>query len=188
MRKTLLFAIIIIFITAPPYLKRGYVGAQTNQEVDDIQRQIDEQEQILKELRTEAQAQQEKLQQTQEYAGTLRAQIDNFSNQIKALQGKISVKNQEILTLQLAIQKLEIQTQQKEAEINKNKERMINLFQEIYQNDEESTIELLFKYNSFSTFFNQVQARNSLNDAIKLKLEELKKLKEEFEKAQNKLD
>ncbi|OGZ62761.1 MAG: hypothetical protein A3H51_00610 [Candidatus Spechtbacteria bacterium RIFCSPLOWO2_02_FULL_38_8] len=184
MRKSLLFAIIIVFIIAP-YLDRGEVSAQS---IDEIQRQIEEQERILKDLRTDAQIQQEKLQETQEYAGTLQTQISNFNNQIKALQGKINVKNQEILTLQLVIQKLEIQTQQKEEEIDKNKDRMTKLFQEIYQNDEESTIELLFKYNNFSTFFNQVQARNSLNDAIRLKLEELKQLKEELEKAQNKLD
>ena len=48
-------------------------------------------------------------------------------------------------------------------------------------------MELLFKYDTFSTFYNQVQARRSLNDAVKLKLDELKQLKEDLEKAQVKL-
>ncbi|OGZ58218.1 MAG: hypothetical protein A3F94_02505 [Candidatus Spechtbacteria bacterium RIFCSPLOWO2_12_FULL_38_22] len=184
MRKILILCVVVFLITTP-YLNRGEVNAQTDQEIEDIQTEIEEQERILQELQKEHESQQKNLQEVQEYAGSLKAQINNFAGQVNLLQGKINIKTQEIYTLQLAVQKLELQIQQQEEEIQNSKVQMASLFQEIYKNDEESVVELLFKYESFSTFYNQVYARKTLNDAISLKLDELKVLKEELGKAQD---
>ncbi|MDX1535477.1 MAG: peptidoglycan DD-metalloendopeptidase family protein, partial [Candidatus Spechtbacterales bacterium] len=50
-------------------------------------------------------------------------------------------------------------------------------------NDKESVVELVFKYDNFSEFFNQVQARRSMQGAIQERLLEIKELKVELEES-----
>lgn len=152
---------------------------------DDIQTQIEKQEKLLEELRAKAEEQEKDLQKTQQYADTLKHYIDSFNNDLYRLEGKINIKKEELYSTQLAIQRVNFQIEEKEADIQHSKDQMTVLFQEIYKNDLESIVELLLKYESISIFFNQVNARQSLSDAIIIKLGDLKRFKNELEQAQN---
>lgn len=211
MKKSLLFALCGIFILTL-YLNRGVVSAQYdsygnyltppaaeeepeeeqesnyNDEISDIEKKIKEQEELLKKLREEAAKQEEQLEQTREQASSLENYISYFNNEVYKLQAKISVKREEILSTQLAVQKVDLEIEKKEDDIDTTKEQMTVLFQDIYKTDQESIIELVFKYDNFSAFFNEVQARRSLQETIDEKLEDLKKFKAELEDNKKRLD
>lgn len=174
---------ILVFIFSSTLSLSGAVVVR-GESIDELEKQIEENEKILEELRQEAQEQEKNLHETQDYASSLAGQVENFQQQIRNLTGKINVKSQKIYTLQLAVQRLELQIQKLQNEAETTKSQMVSLLQEIYKNDSESLIELLFKYESFSTFYNQVQARNSLNDAMVIRLETLKNIKQDLEKNQ----
>lgn len=182
MRRVFILFILIFIFSSTLFL--GDVFIASGGPIEELEKQIEENEKILEELRQEIQEQEKNLHETQDYANSLAGQIENFKQQIRSLSGKINVKSQEIYTLQLAVQRLELQIKKLQDEAETTKSQMAVLLQEIYKNDSESIIELLFKYESFSTFYNQVQARDSLSDAMVIRLENLKNIKQDLEENQ----
>ena len=159
----------------------GSTEPQTDEEkIKEYERQIEESQKVLEELRRQAEEQERNLQNAQSEANTLQAQIARFNSDVASLQAKINIKQEEIRSTQLAIQKINVEIEKKEKEIANKKSQMIAMIQEINKNDSETTIELMLKYESFSTFFNQVQAREVLQENINKDLQELKILKEEL--------
>ena len=182
MRRVFILFILIFIFSSTLFLGGAFIAS--GEPIEELEKQIEENEKILEELRRETQEQEKNLHETQDYANSLAGQIENFKQQIRSLSGKINVKSQEIYTLQLAVQRLELQIQKLQDEAETTKSKMAVLLREIYKNDSESIIELLFKYESFSTFYNQVQARDSLSDAMVIRLENLKNIKQDLEKNQ----
>lgn len=182
MRRVLILFILIFIFSSALFLNS--VTIANGGSVEELEKQIQENKKTLEELQKKTQEQKTNLHKTQDYASSLSGQIENFQQQIRNLNGKINIKNQEIYILQLAIQKVNLQIQKLQDDAENTKKQIESLLQEIYKNDSESLVELLFKYKNFSTFYNQVQARNSLNDAIVVKLENLKKVKQDLKKNQ----
>ena len=161
------------------------IGGSTEPQTDDekikeYERQIEESQKLQEEYRRQAEELAINLQQAQGEANTLSAQIARFNGDVASLQSKINIKQEEIRSTQLAIQKINIEIEKKEKEIASKKGQMIAAIQEINKNDSETTVELILKYESFSSFFNQVQAREVLQEIIDKDLQELKILKEEL--------
>lgn len=189
MHKKLIISFITIFgVLMVPYLNGGFVAADTDEDIEELEEKIAESNKLLEELREEAKRQQQNLANTQEYANTLQNQLDNFENQLSNLRARINIKKQEIATRNLQIERINLEINKKQQAIDTNKEQTASLFREIYKNDEEGLVELLFKYDTFSVFFNQVQARETLNEAVKIQLEELKQLKQELEDGKEQLE
>ena len=214
MKKVVLLALCGVFILGL-YFSRGVVSAQydsygnyitptaseepknnnepepkksSNNQITDLEKKIKEQEELLKKLREEAAEQEENLQKTKEQSNTLQEYIAYFNSEVYKLQTKISVKREEILSTQLAIQKVDLEIARKEQDIDKTKTQMTELFQDIYKTDQESVIELVFKYDNFSAFFNEVQARRVLQSTVDEKLQDLKRFKEELVQSKKQLD
>ncbi|MEX2145333.1 MAG: peptidoglycan DD-metalloendopeptidase family protein [Candidatus Spechtbacterales bacterium] len=159
----------------------GTAEPQTDEEkIKEYERQIEESQKLLEELRAQAEEQSQNLYNAREEANTLESQIARFNSDVAGLQAKISIKQEEIRSTQLAIQKINLEIQKKEKEIQIKKDQMTAMIREINKNDSETTFELILKYESFSSFFNQVHAREALQENIDGDLQELKKLKEEL--------
>ena len=167
-------------------------GQQTDnsysKEIKELEEKIKQQEESLKKLREEAQEQEEHLEETREFAKDLEGYISYFNNEIYKLEGRINLTKEEILSTQLAIQKVNLEINKKEANIERVKNQMKALVQQIYKTDQESILELIFKYDNFSAFFDQVQARHSLQLSMDENLNHLKNLKVQLLSSKEKLD
>lgn len=190
--KKLIF-ITFILITVIPYSAVVFGANETTNEktnalnevnqsdITDLEKKIEENERILEELKKQAKEQEQELFKKQKEVNSLQGQLNNFNSDASQLEAKIRIKEQEINFLQLSIRKINLEITAKETEMENIKAQMTALLQDIYKNDEESIIELLFKYEQLSGFFNQVQARKDLQEGIITKLNNLNKLKEELE-------
>jgi murein DD-endopeptidase MepM/ murein hydrolase activator NlpD len=185
-RKIIIFVILGAMIL--PYLNDNFVVAGINDNVKELEQKIQESTELLKNLREEASKQQQNLADTQKYASTLQGHVSNFKNKLGNLRAEINIKEQEIATRNLQIRRINLEINKKQASIDMNKEQTKGLFREIYKNDKEGLVELLFKYDTFSAFFNQVQAREALNEAVKIQLGELKQMKQELENGKKQLE
>ncbi|MDX1607990.1 MAG: peptidoglycan DD-metalloendopeptidase family protein [Candidatus Spechtbacterales bacterium] len=183
------------YLTPPPaeepeeeFQQEEQTNNNYNEEIEELEEKIKQQEESLKKLREEAQKQEQNLEKTEEHAENLEDYIAYFNNEIYKLEGRISITKEQILSTQLAIQKVELEINKKENDIDRVKEQMTALVQEIYKTDQESILELVFKYENFSTFFDQVQARQSLQISMDDNLKHLKALKAQLLKSKEELD
>lgn len=189
--KTILFlSIWILAITnlgSGPALRSLGIGggvfvAQADT-LDDLLQEIEQKEAEIEELRQEAQKFEQDIRETQQYADTISDQIANFNYEINRLQASINLKEREVQATQLAIQRIVLEIEKSLEDISRKKTQITAVIQSIYKNDEVSLIELLLKNDEFSNFYDQVQAREILQQSVGEDLEELKQFKVELEKS-----
>ena len=108
-----------------------------------------------------------------------------LQNQISLLQSKIKKLNYQIYQNNLMIKDLSFQINDTQASIEKtslkikdSKEKLSVILQEIYEQDQRSTLEILLGEDRLSDFFDNLVALEVLNSKNKELLEDIKKLKE----------
>lgn len=183
-KKGVLLSILCIFILAG---SGGVFNAHAFT-IDDLKTKIEKKEQEIAELREQAAQYEGEAEQKREYAGSLESQISQHNNELYQLGSQIDIKEREIETTEFAIEKVFLEINEKKEGIALGKTHMRAIIQEIYKNDGETVLELVLKYDDFSNFYNQVQAREALQEAVGGELEELKKLKNELDAKRNELE
>lgn len=183
-KKSILLSILCIFILTG---SGGVFGAHAFT-IDDLKTKIEKKEQEIAKLREQATQYEGEAEQKREYAGSLESQIIQHNNELYQLGSQIDIKEHEIEATELAIEKVLLEIDEKEEGITLRKTHMQAIIQEIYKSDGETMLELVFKYDDFSNFYNQVQARATLQEAVGGKLKELKKLKNELSTKKNELE
>lgn len=136
-------------------------------EIEDIEKQIKEYEEALVSKKTETQ--------------TLSNEIKEFDNQIK----KIAL---EIKKTELAIKEVELAIEEREDELSKvdnflsqRKIFLKEFLREIHDFDDYSFLEIIFKNNKISDFFNEVQAFEGIHNNLQSALKEFRNLKKGLE-------
>lgn len=177
--------IFILSIALPLLFSISVFGprAQADQ-VDDLQQAIEEKEAEIEKLRKEADLFKENIKTRQEFAGSLEEQIGAFNADINQLHLQIDLTQREIDAAELTIEKLGLEIEEKEASVDKRRRELIALLREIYRREEDSMIVLLLKNDELSNFFNQVQARKTLQESIGTQLFELKAFRVQLEETQ----
>lgn len=180
-KKIIVLSIVLLVVfvlntnfSSKPFNNRGVQTAHAFT-LDDLKQKIEEKEKEIAELREQAKEYEGTIEEKREYASSLETQIKQHAREINQLQGQINIKGREIDATEFAIEKISLEIIDREKDMERKKEHMTSILLEIYKNDEETLVELMFKYNDFSNFFNQVQARESLEEKV---IEELNKLKE----------
>ncbi|MBI2462657.1 MAG: peptidoglycan DD-metalloendopeptidase family protein [Candidatus Spechtbacteria bacterium] len=163
----------------------NYASATT---ADDIQKQLDEKQQQIRELQEQAQSYKENIDTTQQQANTLKNLIANYNRSIQSLEKQINKDRQAITLLSDKITQTELQIHALERSIERNKEQTAALVREIYASDSESILELVLKYENLSNFYDQVQNQDSLNSNLYENLKNLKSEKAGLENAKLELN
>jgi len=147
-------------------------------EIDDLKSEIDERAKEIQELKQKEGEYQVAVGHAHEQADTLEEVVTDFNRQIRGVENDIYIKHREIASTNLKIRQKELEILTHEATIERTKDYIAATLREIYENDGEQVSELIFKYENFSEFFNQVEYRHLLQEELKIQLEEIRKLKQ----------
>lgn len=149
--------------------------------VEELQQQIDARQKEIAQLEQQVAVYKQRLASTQAEKKTLANQIYIMENQIGKLRLQIKITQEQIVSTVLTIQDLQLKSQQKEIEIQKNKDNLANVLRAINEYDEQTTLEIMLGNEDFSEFLNQAQYIKNLQDGVQQKVQELKGLKTQLE-------
>lgn len=144
-------------------------------------------QQKLLELNKQIRGYQEQISTTRQKSNTLKNEISIFDSQIASTELQIQARETQIEDTQLQIAELEKIIQQKTREIGENKKILSELLVELSEYDDQFLIKTTISSDSLSSFFDQVQYTQSLQDKVFQLLQKIKELKAKLEREQAEL-
>jgi peptidoglycan hydrolase CwlO-like protein len=145
-----------------------------NKQIQDIQRQIEEYQKQIDETGSRAETLSGEI-------SKLNAQIDQIQLEIKSLSISIDQTNYEIGDTQNKIK-------DSENKLELHKKALSNLISLLYQIDQENLTTVLIKNNRLSDFFDNLRNIESIQNNIKVTIDEIKKTKLDLEEKQLSLE
>lgn len=139
--------------------KKSYVD-QLNRKIDDYRDQIEAK---------------------QQESATLQNEMEILTNRIAASELEVEVLNEEIEAVNLEISAINMQIADALVELERQKDMIVAILQEMQVADDYSTLDLVFAEDSFSELFDQLQYLQNINVELKNSVEQLKGLKGELE-------
>jgi murein DD-endopeptidase MepM/ murein hydrolase activator NlpD len=139
---------------------------QTSKNREQLQKEIDQYQNQLKDIGTQADTLSKAIK-------TLEATEKKTSLDIKLTENNINSAN-------LEIERLGIEIRKKETEIDKNSVVIEVLINEVNESDNSSIIETLLKYKDLSEFWNEMEGIYKLQNQLKNKLIETKKVRDDL--------
>ncbi|MBI5254335.1 peptidoglycan DD-metalloendopeptidase family protein [Candidatus Falkowbacteria bacterium] len=200
MSKTLFYAMILLMlkkitqctflfcVISMLMLPIFFANAQTQEEIDQINKQIENKKQYIQDLNVKAEQYKKNIAQKQKELVTLKNQTSILENQIAKNKIDIETTDVELQETKLEIRNIEIQIVLKEDEIAKKKDTLGILVREFFLQDQEGLVDIIFGYNSIAEFFQQVEYLKNLQNSIRGTLEQLKTLKQNLENKKVELD
>jgi len=167
------FPIVVAAVLALPMLAQANI-------IDEINRQIQEQEAKRAELERQVQEYQRVIDQKQGEIKTLNNQIVIFDAQIGKLQVNINITEDDISQKNLEILQLEYGIDETENDILIQKDNLAKIIQGIAEFDQTSQLQIILESEDFSDFFNQVTYLENLQNGVQEKVDKLKFLKEKL--------
>jgi murein DD-endopeptidase MepM/ murein hydrolase activator NlpD len=168
-----LFLLLLLFASPSAHSKISQLKEQINkksQEIEVIEKEIEkyqnEIDKILKEKRT------------------LKNQISRLRKTTGKLKAEINLTQQKINNSSFIIEKLGLEIQEKNKQINNKKDSLAEIIRELNEEESQSLLEILLAHNSLSDFFANIERMEYLQKDINYGLEELRSLKTEMEKHQ----
>lgn len=159
-----------------------------NQEVDILQKKIQEKRSRVEQLEKSITEYKEKIKQKQLESVSLSNQLSILDNRITEVQLDIESTENTLTALQYEIERDSLLISQKEENIGKQKNMIGEMLRTIYYNDNQDYLEIAANYDNFSDFYNQVQYLKTVEGNIYTSLNALRLAKEELEKQRTELD
>jgi murein DD-endopeptidase MepM/ murein hydrolase activator NlpD len=176
MKRAVIFSIILLL--AACYLLPIAAKASL---IDDLKAEIAQKEEEIKKLEEQAVAFKKQLQDAQSLKNTLQNQISIVESRIKKLKNDIYITAAKIGNATLKIDALGLDIAEKQNEVDKRKDSIGIMIQNLYEYDQESLIELVLMKNSFSDFLNQVHYLELLQANVHRDMTALQELKRGLE-------
>jgi peptidoglycan hydrolase CwlO-like protein len=148
--------------------------------IDELDKQIQEQEAKRAELERQAQEYQAIINQKRGEIKSLSNQIAIFNARINKLQIEINITEDDISQTKLEILQLEYGIDQTQGDINEQKDNLAKIIQTIAEFDQTSQLEIILQSEDFSDFFNQLTYLDNLQNGVQEKVNKLKALKEKL--------
>ena len=186
--SSLLQILILLSIALPTFAGLSSLALATEEVIGDLKNQIDEKAREIQGLKQQEGEYKEAATDAHEAAESLEDLVIGFNRQIRSIENGILIKQKEISSVTLKIRQRELEILTKESEIERTRRYMGAALREIYESDGKEIVELLFQYENFSDFFNQVEYRQMLQRDLKSRLDEIKLLKEKLEREKIDLD
>ena len=164
------FQVILILLLILPFISQGGL-------IDDINKQIHEQELKRAELERQAKEYQAIINQKQGEIKSLKNQVAIFNAKINKIQVEINITEDNIYQTELEILQLEYGIEQTEEDVLGQKDNLGKIIQTIAEFDQVSELEIILESENFSDFFNQINYLDNLQNGVKEKVDKLKALK-----------
>jgi len=196
--KALKLILLVIFISAffyPVGFQKNSFGALPNflilAQEGQLSDPITERQQLeeeLKKLEAELLKIDEDITKTEKEKKTLQNQIYILRKKIEKLELQIQQSNVMINDLGLQIEDTEASIKQTSLKIEDSRQKLANILQTIYEEDQKSLIEILASERTLSGFFDNLMALETLNTKSRELLENIKNLKISLESQRQSLD
>ena len=145
--------------------------------IDDLNKQIQEQDAKQQELEKKAQEYQNVIDTKRGEIKSLNNEIAIFDAQISKLEIEINIAEDKITQTNLEILQLIYGLEKAEKDIETNKNNLAEIIRTINQYDQASDIEIILSADNFSDFFSQLTYTESLQGEVQIKVARLKDLK-----------
>lgn len=152
-----------------------------NQNVQEIDRQIQEKKLLLEELNKRRESYEESLRIKEQEASSLQNQLSIIDLQVSKTENDIEGINIEVDEINLEIEDLKTKIASKEQELTDIKEKLAQYIRVLYKYEQKSYLEIIVQNNSFSDFFDQIKYSEDLEKNVKSTLDNIKVLKQELE-------
>jgi len=147
---------------------------QKNSQIEEIQRQID---------------------QFQREIDAVHSKTVTLQGEVAALNAKISQITLELRSLAISISKTNLEIQDTQSKINDAEEKILKnevvlgqYLRIIYQNDQETLTTIIFKHDTLSDFFTDLNSVKTTQDDLKTTIKNIKELKDSLEAREQDLE
>lgn len=173
-------SLLLVFFFVAEFLFPFSIKADTY--IEELNNKIQQKQNEIAELEKKAATFKNVIKQKKTEETTLANQIAILKNEIARLEAEIESTEGKISQTNLEIEKLIFQIDETEKKINREKGVLAELLRTIYEYDQESTLELLLKNNTFSDFLNHQEYLSITQIRLQGSLDEVKLLKDDLEK------
>lgn len=168
--KLKIFQIILILLLILPFITQGGL-------INDINRQIQDQETKRAQLEKQAQEYQAIINQKQGEIKSLNNVVAIFNARINKIQVEVNITEDDINQTELEIIQLEYGIEETEEDVLGQKDNLGKIIQTIAEFDQISQLEMMLDSENFSDFFNQINYLDNLQNGVKEKVDKLKAFK-----------
>jgi len=148
---------------------------------DDLQNEINQKQSQIQEMEKQIAQYQAMLKNAKTQGTTLKSEISRMETQIKKLETEVKLTQTKISETSLKIRGLASDISTQNVEVEKQKNNISQILQQIYEYDQSSSIELVLSNANFSEFLSQAQYVANLQEGVQQKLTSIKKLKAQLE-------
>lgn len=156
--------------------------------VEDLRNQLQQKRAALKKAEENIKTFQEQIQLKRKEARTLQEQIALIEDDVDELELNLSKTQAEIDETAVQIEEVREEIRQREADIEAQKTKLAEYLRSINQLDQESSVTVFLKYQSFSEAMNEIGTITELQNRGEQTLVAIKQLHEELQAKQRDLD
>jgi len=149
--------------------------------VTDLKNKISSYSDEIQKLELEIQKYEEQLEEVGAEKQSLNNAIRTLTLTQKKLEKDIAVTQNKIDATNLTIEKLNIEIGNKEKEIKEGNKALAGTMRKIYETEESSLIEVVLSNDTVSSFLEDIDNLERLQEVVRVRLKELEALKKEFE-------
>jgi murein DD-endopeptidase MepM/ murein hydrolase activator NlpD len=157
---------ILLFVPVLVFALTGGEGTGTNSEILNLNTQIEEKKQKIKEIEDSISKFQNKIDQKRLEAVSLSNQMDILDNRIVQVELDIKMIQEKLDILNLEIEQLQISITEKKTNMERQKALVAEMLRNLHQNTGKGYIEILATYDSFSDFYNELQYLQSVQEDL----------------------
>ncbi|MFA6995178.1 MAG: peptidoglycan DD-metalloendopeptidase family protein [Patescibacteria group bacterium] len=184
--KFLILLIISFLLVSSFRQPKTVYGGDLDQEIQDLNLKIQNQKKQLDTLQARQQQYQAQIQAKRNDKITLSNQLSIIEDELTQAQLEIDGVNLRINKITLEIQKNELDGQNLDQQIETTKQHISTLLQNMYKQDQVSTLEALLLNNSLSDFLSQARYLTDTSQELNKNVADLRNRKEQLDK--NKVD
>ncbi len=175
----LLIALCLLF-NRPNLAFSGY-EEEINQEIKNLNNKISGSKKKIEDIQNQQQEYNNLIAQKRTEQGSLSNELEILNAQAAKAQLEIEASELEIDKTNLEVKKTTLDIQDKDDQINKEKEHIATMLRLMYKQDQVSALEILLLNNSLADFVNQLQYLENTNEEISDSVESLKVTKDKLE-------
>ncbi|MBU1783298.1 MAG: peptidoglycan DD-metalloendopeptidase family protein [Patescibacteria group bacterium] len=185
--KPFFFILLLGLLFYMPSFSYGKIEANQNEEIKEINRQIDSQQDKIKKMQDQQEVYKGLIKQKQGEKANLNNQLAILDNRLAKAELDIESVATEIERTNLEIKKINLEITDKDQQISKQKDHLITILQLMQKQDQNSSLEILLSNNSFTEFMDQVKYLEDINSEVGETLDSLKESLKELDNQQQSL-
>ncbi len=162
----------------------GGVGQTSAQQIDDLSRSIENKQVEIDGVKRRIEEYQSKISQYEQAGNDLANELAILDNRAKKSQLDIEANELIINKTELELRRLNDEIERKELELVQSKEYISTVLQELYLQDSESALEIIFGNDQFSDYFDQIQYLEILQEDLSVSVENVVNIKDTLQAEQ----